>query len=72
MLIIDRFEGEYAVCQDADTEKYTDVLIEFLPDDVKEGDCLNLVDGEYTVDIEETERLRQENLDLLSQLFDNK
>ncbi len=56
MLIIDRFEGDYAVCEDDDNQ----VLIEKKLIDVcaKEGDVLVLVDGLYKTDKIATEERR--------------
>lgn len=59
MLIIDRFEGEYAVCEDADTQKQLRLPKVFLPRGVREGDCLcPCGQGEYQVDAQETLRRR--------------
>ncbi len=56
MLIIDRFEGEYAVCEDSETEKCRQIPRVFLPRGAKDGDCLisdghggYLIDGQATL-----------------------
>lgn len=59
-LIIDRFEGKYAICEDAE-QKYFAIETAELPPDAKEGSVLAISDeGELTVDTEETQRRRAE------------
>jgi len=61
MKVIDRFEGEYAVILDDDTEEVTHVRRSELPLFSAEGDCLREADdGSYITDREETERRRAE------------
>ena len=53
--IIDRFEGDFAVCENYDTEEIIDILKEKLPNDAKEGDILLKDDNEnFCIDYEET------------------
>lgn len=56
---IDRFEGNFAVCEDRQTKKMTNVNIKDLPKGVKEGDIVKYENGKYSIDIEETERIRK-------------
>lgn len=58
-LVIDRFEGEYAVCESED-QKYFAIETAELPEGAKEG-CVLVVseEGELFLDLEETERRRQ-------------
>jgi len=65
-LIIDRFEGDFAVCEKAD-RTMMNVKRSRLPPDVKEGDVLNIKGDTITVDTKETlrrklqvEKLRRE------------
>lgn len=60
MLIIDRFEGEYAVCEDSDTEQYHNIPKVLLPHGVGEGDCLRPgpQEGQWIIDTAETARRR--------------
>ena len=44
--IIDRFEGDFAVCENYDTEEIIDILKEKLPNDAKEGDIIFKDDNE--------------------------
>ena len=61
--IIDRFEGDVAVCENYDTEEIIDILKEKLPNDAKEGDIIFKDDNEnFCIDYEET-RLRKERME---------
>ena len=53
-LAIDRFEGNYAICE-GDEKKMFAIEIEELPKDAKEGDVLQITDeGEITVNAQLT------------------
>ena len=58
-LVVDRFEGEMAVCQDPETRAMEDVPRAMLPEGTREGDVL-VADGEgYRLDGDEAERRRK-------------
>lgn len=59
--IVDRVEGEIAVCE-RDDMKFFDILLAELPQDVKAGDCLVLSDGVWSVDVDET-AMRKQRID---------
>lgn len=58
-VVIDRFEGDYAVCEKEDS---TILYIERskLPCTAKEGDVLNVEGDEITADTVETEKRKKE------------
>ncbi len=62
-LIIDRFEGDFAVCE-YEKGKTLDLPAGLLPADAKEGDVLRL-----TVDHEATERRKSDAESLRKRLF---
>jgi len=64
MLIVDRFEGEYAVCKD-ENKKMINNQLESLPNDIKEGDCVEYINGEYKINVEVKE-LRKIEIDELT------
>lgn len=69
-LSIDRFEGDFAVCEHSSGEM-TDVLLSLIPEGAREGDILVLTDeGTYEIDAEETLRRRAEILRLQGDLFE--
>lgn len=49
-LVVDRIEGNIAVCENRDTGKMQDILIENLPKGVKEGTILKYKNGKYEID----------------------
>ena len=58
-LIIDRFEGDFAVVE-VDGKEMRDIPKTDISVTAKEGDVLKLVSGNYEVDFEETKRRRAE------------
>ncbi len=52
MLIVDRFEGDYAIIENED--EYYDVKKDRLPKDCREGDILILKNNVYTIDKKQT------------------
>ncbi|MGN1318251.1 MAG: DUF3006 domain-containing protein [Lachnospirales bacterium] len=66
MLIIDRFEGNIAVCQDENLKIIN--LLDY-PEGAKEGDCLDFIDGKYVINIEETNKRSENAKKLLNKLF---
>lgn len=69
MLIIDRLEGEYAVCEDSETMNITKLPKVMLPQGLKEGDCLVEVGGEYKVDAITTLNRRKAAQEQLNNLY---
>lgn len=68
-LIIDRYEGKYAICEDGE-QKYFAIEIPELPEGAKPGCVLVISDqGELTLDLEETERRRQRILEKQHRIF---
>lgn len=62
-LIIDRFEGALAVCEQEGSEKLFGIDRQELPAGAKEGTVLKITDeGELTIDEEETRRRREKLL----------
>ena len=68
-LIIDRFEGTYAICEDQEKKMFA-ISLNALPQGAKPGDVLQISGaGELSVDQEETQRRRKKMADLQSKLF---
>ncbi len=66
--IIDRFEGEYAICELEDL-KYINILKDKLPKNVKEGDVLLLEGEKVLLDIEKTKKRSEYIKDLTKDLW---
>ena len=49
-LVVDRIEGDVAVCENRNTGKMQNILVENLPNGIKEGTILKYTDGKYEID----------------------
>ena len=68
-MIIDRFDGVYAICEDKDKAFFAIEQTE-LPAGAKTGDVLVISDeGELKIDVEETERRRNRILEKQKKLL---
>lgn len=65
-VIIDRFEGKYAVCEKENLEMI-DIEIEKIPKGAKEGDVLIIEGDNIRIDSEETENRKKR----IEKLMDN-
>ncbi|MBW9146613.1 DUF3006 domain-containing protein [Clostridium sp. CM027] len=68
-IIIDRFEGLYAVCEKED-RTMIDIKRITLPSQAKEGDVLIINNNTITIDINETEKRRKEIQKLTEDLWE--
>ena len=59
MIIIDRMEGNYAICEKED-RTMVNIKIQELPKEAKEGDCIKRIQGKYVIDEEKTLQLKKE------------
>jgi hypothetical protein len=66
-VIIDRFEGDIAVCEKSD-RTMINIPIQRLPDMVKEGDVINIEGNVFEIDAAATAKRRQESQRLLGDL----
>lgn len=67
-VIIDRFEGDFAVCEKED-RKMIDIERNKIPAIAKEGDVLDIIDDKITIDSETTEKRRREIEELTKDLW---
>ncbi len=58
MLIIDRFEGNYAVCED-ECKVMNNIDSKLIQQGAKEGDVIELVQDNYVINVAETEKRRK-------------
>ena len=68
-VIIDRFEGNYAVCE-KENRTMMDIKRINLPFEAREGDVLSIDKGKFTIDIEKTEKRRREIEKLTEDLWE--
>ena len=64
---IDRFEGEYAVCEDRKTGEMVNFKRENLPQNVKEGSIIKYSNGTFEID----SKLEKEVSERIKQKMDN-
>ncbi len=64
-IIIDRFEGDYAVCE-TDTGSFADVPRAVMPQGAAEGDVISI-----TIDRSETDKRKQNINSLMDSLFED-
>ncbi len=66
MLIIDRFEGDYAVVEDGDT--MLNIRRDFIEEGAGEGDVLAVMDTFYVVDKAATDKRRREISEMIRKI----
>lgn len=66
--IIDRFEGEYAICQD-ENRKMVNIEKVRIPAEAKEGYVLIQQGDRFIIDIDETNRRKQKIQRLMDELW---
>lgn len=68
-LSVDRFEGEFAICENLQTGEMIDIKKSLLPLNIKEGSILKYENGNYVLDFETTTQ-KQENIkNMVNNLF---
>ncbi|MGI6402774.1 MAG: DUF3006 domain-containing protein [Oscillospiraceae bacterium] len=68
LLVVDRLEGEMALCLD-EAKNQTILPLADLPPGVKEGDWLRQTPQGWMVDAQETQRRREKNRELFQRLL---
>lgn len=68
MLIIDRFEGNYAVCEDENKQMHN-IELRFIEDNPKEGDIIENNNGSFKINVEETKKRRKYIEDLTKDMW---
>jgi len=67
ILIVDRIEAGFAVCED-ENRMATRIPLARLPKNIREGDCLRQTQDGYVIDTGETARRRARNKELFDRL----
>jgi hypothetical protein len=68
-LVLDRFEGQYAVCEEMETQKTVAFAMEDLPPGAAAGDVLAVEGGHIFVDAAATRERRERIQKLFEKLF---
>jgi hypothetical protein len=69
LVVIDRFEGRFAVCEGEDG-RMINIEKERIPDSAREGDVLSFTGETITIDEEETKRRRERILKLAEDVWE--
>lgn len=70
-LVIDRFEGNFAICEDRKTGKKVEILKEDLEEGLKEGDIIKEEKGKYVKNIELQEEIEKRIEEKMNKLWNN-
>lgn len=70
VLVVDRFEGNIAVCEDRDTEEITNIDKSELPEDIREGDVLKFNNNKYEIDEEMRKEIEERIKSKIRNLFE--
>lgn len=68
-IIIDRFEGDYVVCED-DNKVMIKIKRNILPENAKEGDVIKEVNNQLQIDIKETKARSNKIKKLMDNLWE--
>lgn len=68
MIIVDRIEGAFAVCE-MDDKSMQNIALSELPVGVKEGDVLAVENGAYVIDVKQTKERSEHIAQKMNRLF---
>ena len=71
IFVIDRFEGDYAICENRDTGEMIDIQLSELPKEVKEGNVLKYKNGKYIIDADSQKEIENRIADKMKKLWNN-
>lgn len=69
---IDRFEGDFAVCENIETNEIVNINKSLISKNCKEGDIIKLENGVYIKDEIETQNAQEEIKNMMDNLFKRK
>lgn len=69
---IDRFEGEFAVCENRETGEIINIEKNALPENIKEGSIIKYENGNFILDHNETTKKQAEIKNMVNNLFKKK
>ncbi len=71
ILVIDRIEGEYAICENRHTKEIININLQKLPKGIKEGTVLRCNNGKYEINIEEQKNIENRIKQKMDNLWSN-
>ena len=57
--IVDRIEGNFAVCECIETQEMKEIELDKLPNGINSGDVIKNEDGIFIIDLNQTEKRKQ-------------
>ena len=66
---IDRFEGEFAVCENLKTGEMINIKKDLLPENAKEGSIIKYENGHYMLDDQSTIEQQEKIKNMVNNLF---
>ncbi len=66
---IDRFEGDFAVCENRQTGEFVNIRKSEIPECAKEGDILLYENEKYVIDIQTTETVKNRIKEKMDRLW---
>ena len=70
-LVIDRYEGNFAICEDRKTGNIKQIPKENIEEGLKEGSIIKLQDGKYMQDIEKQEEVEERIKEKMDNLWED-
>lgn len=70
VLVIDRFEGDYAICENRQSKEFKNIQINKLPANIKEGSVIKYSNGKYEIDIQEEKKIEERIKDKMNKLWE--
>lgn len=68
---IDRFEGEFAVCENRETNEMININKKDLPQEAKEGSIIKFENNKYSLDVEKEEEISERIKQKMDNLWNN-
>ena len=69
-LVVDRIEGEIAVCENRSNGVMINIQLEKLPDDTKEGSVIKYFDGKFRLDSDEQKNIEDRIKEKMDSLWE--
>lgn len=70
-LVIDRFEGDFAVCENRETLEMENIEISKLPQNIKQGDVIKSKNNQYELDEQSRTEIEERIKNKMKNLFNN-
>lgn len=70
-LVIDKIEGNIAVCENRKSGKITEIDVSKLPKEIKEGTVLKYEKGTYKIDLDEQKKIEERIKEKMKNIWNN-